>query len=132
MDGGAMGTYDAYAQDVPLCVTFDGFHKSIPQLDYCFDNKQTFFDEMDKIVTSHYNRLEFFKTNNPHNYVEWIIGVWKGNEKNILLEKDKQCISYNTVVEKKREQYYDLVLKKFRLYLSQRLARVRFENLLKK
>lgn len=131
MDGGAMGTYDAYAQDVPLCVTYDGFHKSIPNLDFCFDDKQSFFNEMDKIVTAHSQRLEFFSSNNPNNYVKWLIDVWQGKAVNEITEKDKKCISFNTVVEKKRVQYYDLVLSRIRKYLSNRLARMRFEKLLK-
>lgn len=108
MDGGAMGTYDAYAQDVPLCVTFDGFHKSIPDLDYCFDNKATFFEQLDIIVEKHARRLEFFKTHTAENYVKWILDVWQGKLTNKISDYDKECLSYPNVLEKKREQYYTI------------------------
>ncbi len=118
MDGGAMGTYDAYAQCVPLCVTFDGFHKAIPDIDYQFDNKQTFFNELDRIVSKHYSRLSFFSTNNPENYVKWIIDVWQDKGENIITEVDKNCLSYDSVAAKKREQYYTPTFKRFKNYLA--------------
>lgn len=108
MDGGAMGTYDAYAQDVPLCVTYDGFHKAIPFIDFTFDNKETFLCEIDKIVTRHSQRIEFFNTNNRTNYTEWLLSVWDGNVTQEIIEKDKKCLSYGSVAEKKREQYYPI------------------------
>ena len=82
-------------------------------------------------MTAHSQRLEFFSSNNPNNYVKWLIDVWQGKAVNEITEKDKKCISFNTVVEKKRVQYYDLVLSRIRKYLSNRLARMRFEKLLK-
>lgn len=117
MDGGAMGTYDAYAQDVPLCVTFDGFHKGIPNLDYSFDDKQSFFNQLDKIVLKQRNRINFFADNNSTNYVKWILKVWTGKIVNSIPESEKKCISYNTVVEKKRDQYYELTIDKIKNYL---------------
>lgn len=116
MDGGAMGTYDAYAQDVPLCVTYDGFHKSIPNLDYTFDDKQTFFNQMDIVILKHSNRIDFFTENNPSNYAKWIIQVWKGQEFNTIDDTAKKCISYNTIVDKKRDQYYNVTFSKIVSY----------------
>lgn len=118
MDGGAMGTYDAYAQDVPLCVTYDGFHKSIPTLDYNFDDKQSFFDCLDEIVTKHAKRVDFFKRNNVHDYVEWLVNVWYGKQKDSISDSEKKCISYKTVCEKKRDQYYDLSFTSIKRFLS--------------
>lgn len=106
MDGGAMGTYDAYSQAVPLCVTFDGFHKAIPDIDYTFDNEQTFFQQMDIIIAKHTNRLNFFNENSSDNYAAWIFKVWKGERVEQLTEKDKKCITYNSVLEKKRKHYF--------------------------
>lgn len=108
MDGGAMGTYDAYAQDVPLCVTYDGFHKGIPDLDFSFDDEKTFGDQMSKVVAKHARRINFFNDNNPTEYVKWLIDVWNGKEPEPISKKDMECISFNTVVEKKRVQYYKL------------------------
>ena len=112
MDGGAMGTYDAYAQDVPLCVTYDGFHKSIPEIDYKFDNKYTFFEQLDSIVNKHYERLMFFQDNNRENYTKWLIKVWTGEQSPEISEESKMCLSYKNVLEKKRSQYYKVTLGK--------------------
>lgn len=111
MDGGAMGTYDAYAQDVPLCVTFDGFHKGLPKINYSFDNQESFFVQFDNIVNEHADRLNFFRNNTAKNYVLWLFSVWNGKEIQTLTEDDKRCISFNTVLEKKRKQYYPLTRK---------------------
>lgn len=130
MDGGAMGTYDAYAQDIPLCVTFDGFHKAIPDLDYVFDNRETFFEEFNKIVAKQYRRIDFFRTNTPLNYVKWLIGVWNGTEKTLLSQKDIKCISYNSVSEKKRSQYYKLNLSQIRIVFSVKRHRAKLKKLI--
>lgn len=108
MDGGAMGTYDAYAQDVPLCVTFDGFHKAVPVLDFTFDDRDSFFKQMDEIVGRHAKRIDFFKNNTPEQYVEWLLTVWNGTADRDISEKDKHCVSYTSVLQKKRDQYYSL------------------------
>lgn len=128
MDGGAMGTYDAYAQDVPLCVTFDGFHKAIPNIDYSFDDRQSFFSEFDKIVESHFNRLNFFKQNNAKNYVAWLIDIWEGKGSSTITEKDKSCINFSSVVEKKRSQYYKLSFSRIKNYLGWQLFKKRMKN----
>lgn len=128
MDGGAMGTYDAYAQDVPLCVTFDGFHKSIPELDYTFDDKQGFFNQMDLIIAKQVNRIMFFKENNPGNYVKWLMDVWQNKGENTITDKDKTCISYNTVVDKKRDQYYGATFAKFKQFLAWKLAKRNYKK----
>ena len=118
MDGGAMGTYDAYAQDVPLCVTFHGFHKSIPHVDFSFDYKNTFFEQMDKIIQFHVDRLDFFRNNNGENYVNWLMNVWSGLPTDSIRDIDKQCLSFPTVAEKKRSQYYGLNYGKVRDFVS--------------
>lgn len=118
MDGGAMGTYDAYSQCVPLCVTFDGFHKSIPDLDYIFDNKEGFFTELTKIITKHKRRLDYFAFHTPLNYVKWLIDVWEGKVENRITDEDKKCLSFHNIVDKKRSQYYNLSFSRFKIYLS--------------
>ena len=127
MDGGAMGAYDAYAQCVPLCITLDGFHKAIPDIDYSFDNKQTFNEELFKVVSRHDRRLKFFLDNNPADYVKWIIDVWNGKVSQVLTEDDKRCLSYDSVVSKKREQYYTPTLKRFKNYLAWRYYKWRLK-----
>ena len=121
MDGGAMGAYDAYAQDVPLCITWDGFHKALPVIEYKFDNKQTFFDQLSIITAQQRERVDFFKINNPDNYCKWLIDVWKGGVKEEIAESDKGCISYNSVVDKKREQYYGISFSRLKTYIVWKL-----------
>ncbi len=121
MDGGAMGTYDAYAQGVPLCVTFDGFHKAIPNIEYPFDDQNGFNKQLDVILSKHLQRISFFHENNPESYVAWLIKVWTGQIENIITETDKKCLSFNSVVEKKRKQYYPLTWKRLKLIIRERL-----------
>lgn len=128
MDGGAMGTYDAYAQDIPLCVTYDGFHKSIPSIDYKFDNKETFFDQLNIIVNKHYERLLFYQTNNRENYVKWLINVWSGNQDYEISKEAKECLSYDNVLDKKRDQYYRLSYVKLKFYLRVLLKKMRLKR----
>jgi len=118
MDGGAMGAYDAYAQCVPLCITYDGFHKAIPDLDFIFDNKESFIKELGRVVSKQEKRINFFNDNTPEDYVKWIIKVWSGEMEQVISEDDKRCISFKTVVEKKREQYYTPTWKRFNNYLA--------------
>lgn len=125
MDGGAMGTYDAYAMNVPLCVTFDGFHKSIPDLDYTFDDKQSFFNQIDKILDKHLRRIEFFNTHTPENYAKWILSVWQGAKPEPLTEKDKGTLSFTSVADKKHSQYYVLSFKEILRVVSKMLLRMK-------
>lgn len=131
MDGGAMGTYDAYSQCVPLCVTFDGFHKSIPDLDYIFDNKEGFFTELTKIITKHKRRLDYFALHTPSNYLKWLIDVWEGKVENRITDEDKKCLSFHKVVDKKRSQYYRLNFLRFKIYLSTFIHRYMIKRSLK-
>lgn len=130
MDGGAMGSYDAYAQGVPLCITYDGFHKSIPDIDFSFDDKQTFFDQLDKIVQKHSRRLSFFNDNSVEKYAEWILGVWQGNVVQVIDEKEKECISYHTVVEKRRKNFFEITKIRLREYYLWKALRIKnYKNL---
>lgn len=128
MDGGAMGAYDAYAQDVPLCITFDGFHKAIPHIDYSFDDKDSFFLQLKTILDKHVDRLSFFRDNSSENYVKWLLDVWNGEVSNEISTKDKECISYNSVLEKKRDQYYKLSFSKLKMYLEWRIYKYRIKR----
>lgn len=128
MDGGAMGSYDAYAQDVPLCVTFDGFHKGIPDLDFTFDDEDSFIKQMNAIVSKHARRIDFFKSNTADNYVDWLVKVWNGQEPDEISEQDKQCIGYNNVLEKKRDQYYQMTFGRVRVHLTKQIRKYFFRK----
>ena len=125
MDGGAMGSYDAYAQDVPLCITYDGFHKAIQDIDYSFDDKQSFFDQLDLIISKHSRRISFFRDNTSLNYVKWLLQVWDGKYIQDISERDKTCINFKTVVEKKREQYYEITVDKIKTYILWKLFKIK-------
>lgn len=124
MDGGAMGTYDAYAQDVPLCVTYDGFHKSIPYIDLCFDNEKSFYSQLDIIISRHANRLLFFRQHTVEKYVDWLLKVWQGDGKSTISDRDRNCLNYTTVLEKKREQYYKINLGRLKTYIKRVVYKV--------
>ena len=127
MDGGAMGTYDAYAQDVPLCVTFDGFHKAIPKIDYSFDDRESFFNQMEMIVSDHAQRIDFFRNNTPSNYVDWLLKVWNNEIEGCISQDDKRCISFSSVLEKKRDQYYPLNLDRVKNHLAKKIKKMRVD-----
>lgn len=104
MDGGAMGTYDAYAMGVKLCVADDGYHKSIPDLDNKFSTKEEFFMEMDSIISRQARRLQFFEDNNISNYVEKLSYIFDHSEYPNVQEK---TTTYNySVKEKRRNNYF--------------------------
>lgn len=124
MDGGAMGTYDAYAQDVPLCVTYDGFHKEIPTLDYCFDDKEGFIEQMSTVVKRHAERISFFNNHNPKDYVNWLISIWNGGEPDEITEDNKKCLSFNNVLEKKRQQYYPLNIVRVKEHIMKKIRKL--------
>lgn len=127
MDGGAMGTYDAYAMGIPLCVTYDGFHKSIPFIDYTFDDFDGFLEQMFNVVEKQKKRFDFFNDHSIANYVSWIINVWNGGVIGEISDCDKHCISYDSVVSKRRKQYY-----KITPYRIKRIIRNRIKQLVSK
>lgn len=117
MDGGAMGTYDAYAQGVKLCVTFDGFHKTLPYVDNSFDNYITFSKQLKSILDDQQNKINFFLENTPLNYAKWIIDVWTNRYNQEYSEKDTKCISFNSVLEKRRMNYFKITFHRIRRIL---------------
>ena len=125
MDGGAMGTYDAYAQGVPLCVTFDGFHKCIPSLDLSFDNQEGFINCMNTVFKKQEERLNFFKASSAKDYFEWLRAIWFEEKTMVLSERDKECLSYNSVLEKRRDQYMPLTYNRLRSLIRWKLGTIR-------
>lgn len=105
MDGGAMGTYDAYAMNVPLFVSDDGYHKDIPDLDIKFENKEQFEREMCKIVAKQKRRISFFTQNNVKKYVSNLFSVWIGNA---MAERMVTIDDNQKVVDKRRDHYFPL------------------------
>ena len=110
MDGGAMGTYDAYAMGSPLCVTYDGFHKSIPFIDYTFDSIDSFKKQILIIAKKQEERINFFLSHTNSNYFKWLERVWNNMEDNVIENTEIHCLSYDSVVEKRRKQYFPITL----------------------
>lgn len=102
MDGGAMGTYDAYAMGVKLCVSDDGYHKGIPDMEYAFADKDGFEKQMDKIVDQQVSRINFYSENTVDNYVKKIISILEANEP----VKTASELQYTYSVKEKRRRNY--------------------------
>lgn len=107
MDGGAMGTYDAYAMGLDLCIADDGYHKCIPDISYSFTNKDGFFQQLDKIILKQKRKIDFFTNNTSEKYVEKIIKTFDGDI------CDDNNVNYS-VVEKRRANYFPI--KRIRLF----------------
>lgn len=103
MDGGAMGAYDAYAMGVKLCISDDGYHKGIPDMEYSFSNRNGFESQLNKIIKQQVDKVMFFENNSVDNYVKKIIDVFDKVENNNE-KKDTHC-PYS-VLEKRRGNYF--------------------------
>lgn len=103
MDGGAMGTYDAYAMGLPLCVSEDGYHKGLPNVERFFKDKQQFLDHMTDIAKKQKQKYDFFEDNSVHNYVCRLISIWNGNYLSNNLGDNN-----SVVVEKRRDNYFNI------------------------
>ncbi len=116
MDGGAMGTYDAYAMGIELCVTDDGYHKSIPDLSYKFSDKEGFFSQLDKIVSRQVRKIDFFRENTASKYVERIAYIINNDEypKDIVIDG----VDMSTVVKKRRYNYFPNSFIRFYGYIN--------------
>lgn len=119
MDGGAMGTYDAYAMGIPLCVSDDGYHKCIPDKEFCFNTKDVCFQKLDYIIEKQKRRVVFFSENSVENYVTKLISVWDGQS---LKSKSEIIIDYS-VAKKRRSNYFSLSIGRILAYVSAKCRR---------
>ena len=129
MDGGAMGTYDAYAMGLELCVADDGYHKSIPDLRYKFLNQEEFNNCMDMILEKQARRYDYFKANSVENYVDTIayILLHGTSKKEVMTPKD---LNYS-VKEKRKSFYFPLSFTRIRQPLVTMLIKCIFKSNLK-
>lgn len=133
MEGGGMGTYDAYAMGVPLCVADDGYHKEIPDIEFRFETKEQFFKSMDLIVSKQKRRVAFFKEYNRDKYASKLLDIWNGKykEEGLYSESDS---TFKTVVEKRRYNYacwldYSRIKYHIVPFIHQFLNRLRYKNI---
>lgn len=101
MDGGAMGSYDAYAMGATLCITDDGFHKGIPDVDYQFVNEEGFHSQLNMILEKQSSKLDFFKENDRDHYVKKVAYVIENRS-----YQTGGDIKLNYSVKEKRRSYY--------------------------
>ena len=116
MDGGAMGSYDAYAYGKRLIISDNCYHKEIPNVDYPVKNFSEFKSVMDKICEKHNQKLNFFKENNIEQYVSNLISIWS----NKITVKN----SFNTnddILKKRRSNYFKISLRRFLGYIKRLL-----------
>jgi len=104
MDGGAMGSYDAYAMGTNLCISDDGYHKGIPDLEYSFDTEAAFNTQLDKIISKHVRKINFFKDNSVENYVKKINYILENQSYPPMSEERDYIYS---IKEKRRSNYFD-------------------------
>lgn len=126
MDGGAMGTYDAYAMGASLCVTDDGFHKGIPNVDYLFSNEEEFCNRLSQIVEKQYQKIKFFSDNNVDHYVDRVAYVLENCE----YPEDSTSLFDYSVKEKRRENYFNRSWK-YELYRNLSVVVTNYMNRLK-
>lgn len=103
MDGGAMGSYDAYALGLNLVISDDGYHKSIPDLAYTFSTKEEFNKCMDDIIAKQKRKLDFFESHSGQNYTRKLAYIFFN--KSYPIEGNKQLFNYS-VKEKRRNNYF--------------------------
>lgn len=103
MDGGAMGAYDAYAMGVKLCISDDGYHKGIPDMECSFSNKEGFETQLDKIIEQQVVRVEFYEDNSVEKYVNKIIKILNSAGD---IDKPVDSIQSYSVLEKRRKNYF--------------------------
>ena len=102
MDGGAMGSYDAYAMGATLCISDDGYHKGIPDLDYPFSTEEEFEKQLGRILERQKRKLDFFSNNSVANYVSKIAHILEtGNSAN-----DEEQLKFSYSVKAKRRSHY--------------------------
>jgi hypothetical protein len=115
MDGGAMGTYDAYAYGVKLMVTDNCYHKELPFIEYSFDSYNKFEKSLSTVINSHEERLAFFRENSVERYSQKLLSIWKGNFSSDNTSNDK------VVLNKRRENYFPLTIRRVLGYFKRKL-----------
>ena len=117
-DGGAMGSYDAYFYGTKLIIADDGYHKSIPNIDYPFQDQDQFMSVLKELGIKQKEKIDFFKNNNVVNYANNLLKIWNNNydgknvsidvEKNVLMKKRRfyKKISFRRVLSLSKRTIY--------------------------
>lgn len=107
MDGGAMGSYDAYALGLNLCISDDGYHKSIPDIEYSFANQKDFEKCLDEIIAKQRRKIDFFNSHSVENYVKKLAYILENHS--YQPDMNQQVFEYS-VKDKRRRNYFSMTL----------------------
>jgi hypothetical protein len=107
-DGGAMGSYDAYAYGIPLLIANDGYHRDIPNIDLPINNYEEFQNELNNIILKQKDKINFFKDNNIDKYVDRLYKIWN----NIEIDNSNN-LNIENLIDKKRNYYFGFTLRRF-------------------
>lgn len=128
MDGGAMGTLDAYAMGCQLVVTNDGFHQTIPNIDYAFDSKEGFIEQMKFIAKRQRDKIDFYAQRTAENYVRELLRVWNGEQIEKTVPNNGLESSYSSVLEKRRKNYFKIGYNRIMPFLKSWVRREQFKR----
>lgn len=117
-DGGAMGSYDAYAYGVPLMLSDDGYHKDIPNVENSFRNYEGFAKILRNIIALQKTRIDFFIENNNKNYVATLYKIWLE-----LPLETTQIATTEDVVALKRGNYFSITARRLASALKRKLLK---------
>ena len=110
-DGGAMGTYDAYANNIALLITNQSYHKSIPDARYRFNNFDQFTLNMEEIINKHIKKVNFFEDKGIENYTHKIINIFSGQKNTTIFKETNykhQKISLKRILSSINRKFYKL------------------------
>lgn len=108
MDGGAMGTYDAYAMGAQLCISDDGYHKGIPDIDLKFETKEKFFQVLNSILSKQKRKIDFYSENSVKRYGNTLLEIWTNTQtKCNQSEITNEASAFHSVLEKRRYNYFN-------------------------
>ena len=108
-DGGAMGTFDAYAYGNKLLISDQCYHKSIPDVEHFFGNYKEFKIELEAIIKAQKNKLQFFNDNTPEKYVANLLKIWSGKKP---IAKSESSIDAYQLKKKRRLNYFPLSVRR--------------------
>ena len=115
MDGGAMGTYDAYAYGVKLMVTDNCYHKDLPFIEYSFDNYNEFEKSLRTVINFHEKRLDFFRENSVKRYAKTLFSIWQGSFSGNKFPVDEK------VLNKRRCNYFSMTVRRVLGYIKRKM-----------
>ena len=107
-DGGAMGSYDAYAYGNKLILINESYHIDIPKVDYPITTYADFEDVVTRICNDQREKINFFKDNSVEHYVENLMKIWSNQTNN----STDAAIESNHILDQRRSHYNRITLRR--------------------